>query len=202
MWKRGSIEAFGTLIMVLAGCGSVALERSNVEVSFAFGASVAIVILTIGRWTGAHINPAVSIAFWYRGDLASKDATAHVLGQLIGALSAALILQGAGPTTRSTSWMNLIGIEVLITFVLMASILWVIRQTDEWLPIAVVVGSTVAVLAFVFGKYTGASMNPARTFGPNLISGDVTIIPIYFLCTMVGALLAVAAERFIAPSSE
>ena len=62
MWKRGGIEALGTFTMVLVGCGSVALERSSLEISIAFGAIVALVILAIGRWSGAHINPAVSIA--------------------------------------------------------------------------------------------------------------------------------------------
>ncbi len=202
MWRRGGIEAIGTFMMVLVGCGSVAMDRSSLEISLAFGAIVALVIVCIGRWSGAHINPAVSIAFWYRGNLPTSDTIAHVLGQLVGALFAGFLLNGAGPTVRNTSWINLIGIEILITFLLMASILWVIRRTEQWIPIALVVGSTVAALAFVFGKYTGASMNPARTFGPNIVSGDGTIIPVYFVCTIIGALLAVAVERTIASASE
>lgn len=202
MWKRGGIEAAGTFTMVFVGCGSVAVERSSLEISLAFGAIVALVIVVIGRWSGAHINPAVSIAFWYRGNLSTYDTISHVFGQLVGALLAGLLLNGAGPTVRNTSWMNLIGIEVLITFLLMASILWIIRRTEQWVPIALVVGSTVAALAFVFGKYTGASMNPARTFGPNLVSGDGLIIPVYFICTIAGALLAVIIERTIASTSE
>ena len=202
MWKRGGIEAAGTFMMVFVGCGSVAMERSSLEISLAFGAIVALVIIGIGRWSGAHINPAVSIAFWYRGNLSTNDTIAHVLGQLVGALFAGVLLNGAGPTVRKTTWVNLIGIEILITFLLMASILWIIRRTEQWVPIALVVGSTVAALAFVFGKYTGASMNPARTFGPNLVSGDGLIIPVYFVCTIIGALLAVAVERIIASTSE
>lgn len=202
MWKRGTIEAIGTFAMVFVGCGSVALERSSLEVSLAFGAIVAIVIVIIGRWSGAHINPAVSIAFYFRGDLSSKDTISHVLGQLFGGLLAGLALNGAGPTVKNTTWLNLIGIEILITFVLMASILLIIRKTQQWVPIAIVVGSTVAVLAYLFGAYTGASMNPARTFGPNLISGDTGLIPIYFLCTTIGALLAVKVERLIQTTSE
>jgi len=202
MWKRGGIEAAGTFTMVFVGCGSVAVERSSLEISLAFGAIVALVIVVIGRWSGAHINPAVSIAFWYRGNLSTYDTISHVFGQLVGALLAGLLLNGAGPTVRNTSWMNLIGIEVLITFLLMASILWIIRRTEQWVPIALVVGSTVAAFAFVFGKDTGASMNPARTFGPNLVSGDGLIIPVYFICTIAGALLAVVIERTIASTSE
>ncbi len=202
MWRRGSIEAAGTFAMVFVGCGSVAVERSSLEISLAFGAIVALVIIAIGRWSGAHINPAVSIAFWFRGNLSSRDTIAHVVGQLAGALCAGFMLNGAGPTVRNTSWINLIGIEILITFLLMASILWIIRQTEQWIPIAIVVGATVALLAFLFGQYTGASMNPARTFGPNLVSGDVSIIPVYFVCTILGAWLAVLAERFIPATSE
>ena len=202
MWKRGSIEACGTFAMVFVGCGSVALERSSLEISIAFGAIVAFVIIAIGRWSGAHINPAVSIAFWFRGNLSNEDTIAHVVGQLTGALCAGFILNGAGPTVRNTSCINLIGIEILITFLLMASILWIIRQTEQWIPIAVVVGATVAILAFLFGQYTGASMNPARTFGPNVVSGDVLIIPVYFICTILGACLAVLAERIIPSTSE
>ncbi|MAR46812.1 MAG: aquaporin [Euryarchaeota archaeon] len=202
MWKRGSIEAGGTFAMVLVGCGSVAMERSSLEVSIAFGLIVASVIVVIGRWSGAHINPAVSIAFWYRGNLSGKDAVAHVVGQMVGALCAGFLLNGAGPTVRNTSWLNLIGIEIFITFLLMASILWIIRKTDQWIPIGIVVGATVAILAFLFGQYTGASMNPARTFGPNLISGDAVLIPVYFVCTVIGALLAVVVERFIPSTSE
>ncbi|OUV39404.1 MAG: hypothetical protein CMA18_002840 [Methanobacteriota archaeon] len=202
MWKRGSIEAMGTFAMVFVGCGSVALERSPLEISLAFGAIVALVIIVIGRWSGAHINPAVSIAFYYRGDLSSQDTVAHVIGQLFGGLLAGLALAGAGPTVRNTSWINLIGIEIFITFALMASILLIIRKTDLWIPIAIVVGSSVAVLAFLFGAYTGASMNPARTFGPNLISGDGAMIPLYFICTTIGALLAVRVERLIRTTSE
>ena len=157
MWKRGGIEAAGTFTMVFVGCGSVAMERSSLEISIAFGAVVALVIIAIGRWSGAHINPAVSIAFWYRGNLSTNDTIAHVLGQLVGALFAGLLLSGAGPTVRNTTWVNLIGIEILITFLLMASILWIIRRTEQWIPIALLVGSTVAALAFVFGKYTGGA---------------------------------------------
>ncbi|MBM53887.1 MAG: hypothetical protein CMB36_02520 [Euryarchaeota archaeon] len=202
MWKRGSIEAMGTFAMVFVGCGSVALEHSPLKISLAFGTIVALVIIVIGRWSGAHINPAVSIAFYYRGDLSSQDTVAHVIGQLFGGLLAGFALAGAGPTVRNTSWINLIGIEIFITFALMASILLIIRKTDRWIPIAIVVGSSVAVLAFLFGAYTGASMNPARTFGPNLISGDGALIPVYFVSTTIGALLAVRVERIIQTVSE
>ena len=202
MWKRGSIEAMGTFAMVFVGCGSVALERSPLEISLAFGAIVALVIIVIGRLSGAHINPAVSIAFYYRGDLSSQDTVAHVIGQLFGGLLAGFALTGTGPTVRNTSWINLIGIEIFITFALMASILLIIRKTDRWIPIAIMVGSSVAVLAFLFGTYTGASMNPARTFGPNLISGNGALIPVYFVSTTIGALLAVRVERIIQTVSE
>ena len=202
MWRRGTVEFIGTFAMVFIGCGSVAIERSSVEISLAFGLSVGLVILSLGRYSGAHINPAVSIAFWRRGDLSNKDTLSHLIGQLCGGVLAGAVLSGAGPTIRNTSWFSLIAIEIGITFLLMASILLIIRRTDKWLPIAVVVGATVAVLAFIFGEYTGASMNPARTFGPNLFSGDAAIIPIYWLTTILGAWLAVWLESLIPSKTE
>ena len=204
MWKRGVTEFIGTFTMVFVGCGSVALNRSSLEISLAFGIIVSLMILSLGRFSGAHINPAVSIAFWRRGDLSNKDTLSHVVGQLCGGALAGLSLDGAGPTLRneSTSWIGLIGIEIGITFLLMASILLIIRRTNKWLPIAVVVGSAVAILAFLFGEYTGASMNPARTFGPNLFSGNAAIIPIYWLTTTLGACLAVWLETLIPSKTE
>lgn len=204
MWKRGVTEFIGTFTMVFVGCGSVALNRSSLEISLAFGIIVSLMILSLGRFSGAHINPAVSIAFWRRGDLSNKDTLSHVVGQLCGGALAGLSLDGAGPTLRNenTSWIGLIGIEIGITFLLMASILLIIRRTNNWLPIAVVVGSAVAILAFLFGEYTGASMNPARTFGPNLFSGDAAIIPIYWLTTTLGACLAVWLETLIPSKTE
>ena len=77
MWKRGAVEFVGTFAMVFIGCGSVAMERSSLEISLAFGLSVGLVILSLGRYSGAHINPAVSIAFWRRGDLSNKDSIAE-----------------------------------------------------------------------------------------------------------------------------
>lgn len=202
MWKRGAFEFIGTFAMVFIGCGSVALERSSMEISLAFGLIVGLVILSLGRYSGAHINPAVSIAFWRRGDLSNKDTLSHIIGQLCGGVLAGGVLNGAGPTIRDTSWSSFIIIEIGITFLLMASILLIIRKTDQWLPIAIVVGATVAILAFIFGEYTGASMNPARTFGPNLFSGDSAMIPIYWLTTIVGACLAVWLEAFIPSKTE
>ena len=202
MWKRGAVEFIGTFAMVFIGCGSVAMERSSLEISLAFGLIVGLVILSLGRYSGAHINPAVSIAFWRRGDLSKEDTLSHIIGQLCGGALAGGVLSGAGPTLRDTSWFSFIVIEIGITFLLMASILLIIRKTDNWLPIAFVVGATVAVLAFIFGAYTGASMNPARTFGPNLFSGDVEIIPIYWLTTTLGACLAVWLEALIPSKTE
>ena len=202
MWKRGAVEFIGTFAMVFIGCGSVAMERSSLEISLAFGLIVGLVILSLGRYSGAHINPAVSIAFWRRGDLSKEDTLSHIIGQLCGGALAGGVLSGAGPTLRDTSWFSFIMIEIGITFLLMASILLIIRKTDNWLPIAFIVGATVAVLAFIFGAYTGASMNPARTFGPNLFSGDVEIIPIYWLTTTLGACLAVWLEALIPSKTE
>jgi glycerol uptake facilitator-like aquaporin len=77
----------------------------------------------------------------------------------------------------------------------MVSILWIVVKTESHIPIAFFVGATVAILAYVFGPMTGASMNPARTFGPNMVQGLYSSLPFYSLCTIAGSLLA--AELYL-----
>jgi aquaporin Z len=112
-------------------------------------------------------------------------------------LIAAVAVSGAGPTTISTgySYTSAFIIEVFITFVLMANILWIISKSENRLIVSSWIGGCVAILAFLFGPATGASMNPARTIGPNIISELYSSIPFYILSTIVGAWLA--AELFL-----
>ena len=194
-------EFSGTFLMVFIGCGSIAMSWSPIWVSLSFGLAVFLAIMIFQPISGAHINPAVSIAFAANGDLETKALPGYIISQCIGAWFAALIVV-SGETipkvSTTSSWM----IEISITLLLMYSIHVLVRRKASLFYLALGVGSMVALLAFIFGKYTGASMNPARTFGPNLVSGDITLIPIYFMCTIFGAMLAVVVERFIASTSE
>lgn len=197
MWKRAGAELLGTALMVAVGCGSISYGASAAIVCLSFGIAVTIAIIIFGPISGAHINPAVSIAFYRHGNLEKNAVIPYISAQIIGALIAAVAVSGAGPTTISSShsYASAFIIEVFITFVLMANILWIISKSENRMIISSWVGGWVAILAFLFGPATGASMTPARTIGPNIISGIYSNIPFYILSTIIGAWLA--AEIFL-----
>ncbi|NCG01653.1 MAG: hypothetical protein GWP25_07670 [Euryarchaeota archaeon] len=197
MWRRGMAEFFGTALMVGVGCGSIAMGASELVISLSFGIAVMIAILIFQPISGAHINPAVSLAFYRSGHLEKEALLPYIVAQLSGATVAAYLLQGVGPTkiAEDVSLPAAGLIEVFITFSLMASIYWIVLRSQTHISIAIFVGCVVALLAFWFGPFTGASMNPARTFGPNLISGEASSIPFYSFTTALGA--CIAAEAFV-----
>ena len=190
-------EFLGTALMVGVGCGSIALGASDAVVSISFGAAVTVAILIFQPVSGAHINPAVSLAFFRSGHLEKEAVIPYIASQLSGALFAAFCLGGVGPTSIAddVSMASASMIELFITFALMASIYWIVLRSKTHVSIAVFVGFVVAVLAYFFGPLTGASMNPARTFGPNIIAGMYSSIPFYILMTVCGAWIA--AELFV-----
>jgi aquaporin Z len=183
--------------MVAVGCGSIAYGASLPVVCLSFGIGVTIAILVFGPISGAHINPAVSIAFYRHGNLEKNALIPYISAQIIGALIAAVAVSGAGPTTiaSSHSYASAFIIEVFITFVLMANILWIISKSENRIIVSSWIGGCVAILAFIFGPATGASMNPARTIGPNIIAELYSNIPFYIISTIIGAWLA--AELFL-----
>tara|TARA_B100001564_G_scaffold353837_1_gene363438 strand:- start:624 stop:1235 length:612 start_codon:yes stop_codon:yes gene_type:complete len=190
MRKEFLSEFFGTFFMVFIGCFAVKKGHSSPIVAFAFGLAVCLVILISRRFSGAHINPAVSIAFTVTGELERRLLPAYIIAQLAGGLLAALILGEYGATELSTNYSLGISIEVFITFLLMFGIYLTIWHTNNDAYVAIIVGTIVGLLAFYFGQYTGASMNPARTFGPNMVAGAISQIPIYFASTIIGGLIA------------
>lgn len=197
MLRRCIAEFLGTALMVGVGCGSIALGASGAVVSISFGAAVTVAILIFQPISGAHINPAVSLAFFRSGHLEKEAVIPYVVSQLSGALLAAFCLGGVGPTAIAddVSMASASMIELFITFSLMASIYWIVLRSKTHVSIAVFVGFVVAVLAYFFGPLTGASMNPARTFGPNVIAGMSSSILFYSFMTVCGAWIA--AELFV-----
>ena len=204
MWKRAGAELSGTALMVAVGCGSIAYGASLPIICLAFAVAVTTAILIFGPISGAHINPAVSIAFYRHGNLEKNALLPYVSAQVIGGLLAAIAISGAGPTTIAANhnYLSAFFIEVFITFVLMANILWIIGNSDNRIIISSWIGGWVGILAFLFGPATGASMNPARTIGPNLISGIYSSIPLYIISTIIGAWLATELFLRIKPQKE
>ena len=198
MRKEAAGEFLGTALMVSVGCGSVAMGASHAVVSLTFGAVVMLAILVFGPWSGAHINPAVSLAFWRDGQLDSSHLPVYLGAQFLGGLFGAWLVGGAAPTglASSISLVEGFSIEVAITAGLMVSILWVVQRSPSRLTIAAWVGATVGILAFFAGPLTGASMNPARTFGPNALNQLWASLPFYLVSTTLGAWLAVDLKRW------
>ena len=181
-------EFSGTFLMVFIGCGSVAMGWSPILVSLSFGLAVFLAIMIFQPISGAHINPAVSIAFAANGDLETKALPGYIISQCIGAWFAALIVV-SGETIPKVSTTNSWVIEISITLLLMYSIHVLVRRKASLLYLALGVGSMVALLAFIFGKYTGASMNPARSLGPNIVTDAGNLI-LYTVAPVVGAVLS------------
>ena len=188
MWNRYIAEFSGTFLMVLLGCGSIALGWSPLAVSISFGFAVFTAIMIFQPISGAHINPAVSIAFAANGNLEREALPGYIIAQCLGGWIAALIVV-AGSTVPQVSTGYSWGIEIAITLLLMYSILVLVRRKANLFVLALGVGSMVGLLAFLFGGFTGASMNPARTLGPNIVTGEEKLI-LYIVAPVIGAVLA------------
>lgn len=214
LWQQLLAEAAGTFGLVLIGTGAITIAEaapgtiSHLDIAVAFGAIVAAMILAFGATSGAHINPAVSIAFWWLGRLNGKLAIPYILAQLGGALLASWWLAETFPGSETLGaslpagawWISLL-LEFGLTFILMLGILWigVIRAAPiTW--VAVVAGIIVGLEAYFAGPYCGASMNPARSIGPALLSGHTEHLWVYIVAPIAGALLAIPAYRALWPN--
>ncbi len=210
VFKRAVAEGIGTYILVFIGTGAIlfceAMEfggLTDVVIGLAFGAAVTLVILAIGKFSGAHINPAVTLGFWSDKQISGYHVLPYIISQCIGAIAASLTLalldgdhSSYGGTTSSLEVWQIFTIEFIITAILMFVILRVTKLQGILIP-AVTIGGIVAIHASVIGPYTGASMNPARSLGPALVSGQMEQLGIYVLATVLGSLSATALHRII-----
>ena len=188
MWKRYIAEFSGTFLLVLLGCGAVALGGSHIAISITFGLAVFIAIMIFQPISGAHINPAVSIAFAAKGDLETEALPGYIISQSLGAWFAAMIVVD-GATVPSVSIPTAWGIEIIITLLLMYSIHVLVRRKSSLFTLSLGVGLMVAIISFFFGEFTGSSMNPARTLGPNIVTGNGNLI-LYIVAPVIGAVLS------------
>jgi len=206
-------EAAGTFALVLIGPGAVVVnahfdnalgQYADLGIGIAFGVIVAAMIFTFGKTSGAHINPAVSIAFYFAGQLTGKRTVGYIIAQIVGGIAASALLAISFPndTTSLGGTLPHVGIagsfaiEVVITTMLMLVIFRASSQPNapSWLvPLAV--GGAVGILAFTAGRWTGASMNPARSIGPAVVSGNVAALWLYLVAPCIGSLLAIPLCR-------
>lgn len=202
--SKAVAEFIGTFALVFAGCGAVMVSErmpgqvAPAAVPMVFGLVVTVMIYAVGHISGAHFNPAVSLAFAVARHFPRRELVAYWIAQFIGALTAigllSLILpagQTFGATVPSIPAVSALVWEAVLTFFLMFVIVSV--ATDHravGVMAGAAIGGTVALAAFVGGPVTGASMNPARSLAPAIAEGRLGDLWIYFVGPAIGAIAA------------
>lgn len=210
-------EFIGTFILVFAGTGAVVVDKitgalGHVGIALTFGLVVTALIYAFGHISGAHFNPAVSIAFKVMGEFETKELAPYIIAQILGAILASTTLYFMfledfktvaeigylGATLPRGSWQQSFVFEFILTFILMliicASAVHA-RAVKSFAGIAI--GFTVGLEAMFSGPICGGSMNPARSIGPALVSGNLEHLWIYIVATILGAILAVFTYKIM-----
>lgn len=211
MISRCLSEFVGTFALVFAGAGAIVVDTAfggvlgHLGICIVFGLIVMAMVYSLGNVSGAHINPAVTLAFAVAGRFEWNMVLPYVAFQLSGAAVAAALLRFlfpdaddlggtylAVPLAQGVVW------EIVISFLLMFVIFNVSTgHMEKGIMAGVAVGGAVALLALLGGPATGASMNPARSFGPLLVAGHLTDLWVYFVAPVFGMLLAIPICRLI-----
>jgi glycerol uptake facilitator protein len=229
--QRAVAETLGTALLVLVGPGSVVATlilagdskpavtgADLLGISFAFGLIIAALVYAIGKVSGCHINPAVTCALAVTKRFPWREVPVYVTAQVVGAVIGAFAIWavfahnaidlGMGMTSfneDTSTWAQAIFSEGIGTFMLMFAILGIVDTRSPSDLAGLVIGGVVVAIIMIVGPITGASLNPARAFGPELVSaigGGAThwgqLIPVYVLPGLVGAGLAAAVYDVLA----
>jgi aquaporin NIP len=210
MRKKLMAEFIGTYFLVFAGTGAIVINEitkslTHVGIALTFGLVVMALIYTFGHISGAHFNPAVSIGFVVNGDMSIRECLLYMISQLLGALSASLTLYALfgniaelGATLPKFSWQQSFVLELILSFALMMVILGSAVHGKAMKSFAgVAIGATVGLEAMFAGPICGASMNPARSIAPAVVSGHLEHLWIYIVATILGAVLASLVYKII-----
>ena len=210
--RRASAEALAAFALVFAGCGAVVTNAhydgalGAVGVSLVFGLIIMVMVYATGHLSGAHINPAVTIAFTLSRHFPRRDAAAYVGAQSIGAVAGALVLLAVWPdqpgalgaTVPTVGAGSAFVYELVLTAFLMFVIMAVATDTRAvGAAAAIAIGGTVGLDALFGGPVTGASMNPARSLGPALAAGEWSDFWIYILAPICGAAVGALAYQLV-----
>ena len=205
--RKCGAEAFGTFALVFAGTGAVVINEvtggavTHVGIALTFGLVVMAMIYAVGDISGAHLNPAVTLGFFAARRLAMGSVLPFIVSQSTGALLASLLLRflfprnsTLGATFPAGSSIQSFVLEAVLTCILMFVILSVSTGAKErGITAGIAVGGVIAFEALFAGPISGASMNPARSFAPALVSQHFSRLWIYLVAPIAGALLAVIA---------
>ncbi len=201
--KRYIAELIGTFALVFCGTGAIVTNDvtngavSHVGIAITFGLIVAVMIYAFGNISGAHINPAVTIAFSFTDRFNKKHLAGYILAQLVGAFLASGLLkilfaqhENLGATIPFGTWHQSFILEIVLTYFLMLVILFVSQTKSVSQFTGLAVGAVVMLEAMFAGPITGASMNPARSISPAIVSGTIADLWIYIAAPIIGAILA------------
>jgi aquaporin Z len=205
--KRLFAEFLGTFGLVFAGTGAIVIDNAShgaithVGIAITFGLIVLAMIYTFGDVSGAHLNPAVSTAFAVARRFAWKNLPGYVLAQIAGAFAASILLRflfptdaNLGATLPAGSASQSFILEMILSFLLMLVILSVSAGAKEkGVTAGIAIGAIIGLEAMFAGPICGASMNPARSLAPAVVSGHLASLWLYILAPVMGAILAVPA---------
>lgn len=203
-------EFIGTFALVFAGTGAIIVDGltngavSHVGISLTFGLVVMSMIYAVGDISGAHLNPAVTFAFWTASSFPGRQVLPYVISQFAGAMLASIALSflfihpTLGATIPSGTSLQSFVLEIILTFFLMFVILNVATDAKEkGLMAGVAIGATVGLDALFGGPVSGASMNPARSLAPAWMSGHIESLWVYLTAPVIGSYLAVLICRYL-----
>jgi len=210
--KACAAELLGTFALVFAGTGAIVVNDasggavSHVGIALTFGLVVLAMIYTVGDISGAHLNPAVTVAFFAARRFPGRSVVPYLLSQCVGAIAASLTLRllfrshaTLGATLPAGSDLQSFVMEFILTLILMFVILGVSTGAKEkGVTAGIAIGAVIGLEAMFAGPICGASMNPARSLAPAVVSGHLEHFWVYLTAPFLGALAGVAAARLVA----
>lgn len=209
-------ELIGTFALVFCGTGAIIINQesggviTHAGIAITFGLIVSAMIYAVGDISGAHLNPAVTIAFWIAKSFPIKEIVPYIISQGLGAFIASISLKllfplnnTLGATLPAGSAMQSFILELILTFILMFVILQVAKGTKEQGMFAgIAIGGVVLLEAMFAGPICGASMNPIRSIAPAIISGHTEHLWVYIFAPITGATLAVSTWFLLKPHTK
>jgi aquaporin NIP len=204
-------EIIGTFALVFCGTGAIIINQESAGmithsgIAITFGLIVAAMIYTLGDISGAHLNPAVTFAFWIAKMFPAKEVIPYILSQTTGAFIASFTLHYLFPANRTLgstlpagSPLQSFVLEFILTFILMLVIMRVAKGSKEQgLVAGIAIGSVVLLEAMFAGPICGASMNPVRSLAPAIVSGNTKTLWIYMIAPTCGAIMAVYISNIL-----
>ena len=209
--KKYIAELIGTFALIFCGTGAIVIDQQtngqvgHIGVAITFGLIVTALIYALGNKSGAHFNPAVTIAFSVVNLFPKKQILPYIIAQIAGALIASATLkllfptnQNLGATLPSGTQLQSFFLEIILTFILMFVILFTSQGSKETGTMAgLAIGGVVLLEAMFAGPISGASMNPARSISPAVVSGNISVLWLYVVAPIAGAIIAAFLWKFL-----